>query len=92
MANKSVEADRLIEELSLQIKISANGTIRYYNSQGQLHRKYGPAIIFATGHQEWYLNGKQHRDGEAAVILPSGVGTLWYNHGRLIQSGSETKQ
>ena len=30
------------------------------NKQGELHRTDGPAIEYADGSKEWYLNGKRH--------------------------------
>jgi len=36
------------------------------NKEGGLHREDGPAIEWASGNKEWYLNGKCHReDGPA---------------------------
>ena len=53
--------------------------VRFYKN-GKLHRKDGPAIIRADGHEEWYKNGKLHRiDGPAATNV---AGTqYWYQNG-----------
>lgn len=54
------------------------GVIRYFNHLGDLHREDGPAIIWPSGVQEWYINGCLHRlDGPAAIYNDS---QYWYQH------------
>ena len=46
--------------------VDVDGTVRYYNSEGQLHRLDGPAREWSNGSKEWFQNGKCHRlDGPA---------------------------
>jgi hypothetical protein len=40
-------------------KTDTDGTIRYYNVKGQLHRENGPAVEFRDGDEEYWFNGKQ---------------------------------
>lgn len=49
------------------------------------HRKNGPAIEYADGTKEWYLNGKLHRsDGPAIECSMIGNGRKeWYLYGDL---------
>ena len=56
---------------------------------GPIHRLDGPAVVSADGTEDWYQDGKLHRDpdpetGEElpAVIRPNG-GKYWYKHGLL---------
>jgi hypothetical protein len=38
--------------------IFVDGTQMWYRN-GELHREDGPAVIYADGHQEWWVSGKQ---------------------------------
>jgi hypothetical protein len=40
---------------------------------GNLHRKDGPAIIFADGSVEWWLDGMRHREDGPAYVAASGT-------------------
>ena len=45
--------------------------------------KYGIiSIKFSNGSEEWYFNGKLHRDKEPAKIYLNGM-NFWYRHGYL---------
>ena len=46
---------------------------------GKLHRDGEPAIIWADGSQEWYIDDKLHRDDGPAVIYPNGLQEWWIN-------------
>jgi len=41
------------------------------------HREDGPAIEWANGDKEWYINGKLHRDDGPTLILADGR-IFWY--------------
>lgn len=43
----------------------------WYNKEGRLHRKDGPAKIFPDGTRAWYLDGELHREDGPAII--------WFN-------------
>lgn len=58
-----------------------DGTIRWKNKSGQLHRTNGPAVEGRNGHREWWINGRQHRTDGPAIIFPGGD-QIWYNHGQ----------
>lgn len=58
-----------------------NGTIEYHNEYGQLHREDGPAIEWADGIKEWYLNGKLHRTDGPAIEWADGT-KHWYIDGQ----------
>ena len=72
-----VELDRLAEELTLRIEVDKFGTIRYYNSNNQIHRIHGPAVVYNRAIQIWYQNGKMHRLDGPALIWPDGP-KEWY--------------
>ena len=40
------------------IKASADGTRRYYNQLGALHRANGPAVEYADGSNYWLQHGQ----------------------------------
>jgi hypothetical protein len=57
--------------------IDANGTKRWRNERGQLHRLDGPAYIIPDGSQCWYLNDKLHRLDGPAVESDDGYKEYW---------------
>jgi hypothetical protein len=66
-------------------EIDSIGTKRWYRidpatSKKELHRVNGPAIILASGGQEWWANGKRHRVDGPAVIYPNGT-IAWFQNG-----------
>jgi hypothetical protein len=52
------------------------------NARGKLHRTDGPALEYADGSEEWYLDGKRHRSDGPAVECADGS-KLWYLDGKL---------
>ena len=51
----------------------------YYLKNNIFHREDGPAIEWANGKKEWYLNGKRHRTDGPAIEYPSGTKSWWIN-------------
>ena len=41
--------------------VDALGTVRWYKD-GQLHREDGPAIEYASGKKEWWVNGVEYTE------------------------------
>ena len=39
-------------------ELGAISTIRYLNSEGQLHRVHGPAVIYNDGRKRWFQMGE----------------------------------
>ena len=76
------EEAALFELLSLECRVVSNGTVCYYNTQGQLHRVYGPAVEHTSGRHEWYQNGLLHRLDGPAVEQPDGY-CAWSQNGWL---------
>ena len=61
------------------VTVKPNGTRRWYNESGQLHRSDGPAIEYANGDKYWYQNSQLHRtDGPAVECVNSD--NLWYQN------------
>ena len=44
-------------------------------------REDGPAVEYADGHREWYLNGKRHREDGPAIASADGH-REWYLNGK----------
>lgn len=55
---------------------------KWRNSQGQLHRTNGPAMVFHGGSKCWLQNGEYHRPDGPAIESACGK-KLWYRHGKL---------
>ena len=72
--------DALIDALSGYIETLSDGSVLYYNAQGQLHRTGGPAAIHHNGTVAWYKNGRLHRTDGAAIMF-SGGRCDWYLNG-----------
>jgi hypothetical protein len=70
------------------IKTDKYGTVRHYKGKGNLHRADGPALEWADGSKEWYVNGKLHRADGPAVEYSDGYKAWWVN-GKFVRS--ETK-
>ena len=69
---------QVYEALRYRIEIGENGSRRYYNSAGQLHRMEGPAVEWEGG-RRWYQNGQLHRTDGPAIISKTGVPSFWLN-------------
>ncbi len=60
----------VFDALRYRIEVDANGTRRYYNRAGQLHRENGPAVEYANGDKFWYQNDQCHRtDGSKSWYI-----------------------
>jgi hypothetical protein len=58
---------------------------KHKNENGELHRVDGPAIEWANGSREWWVEGKLHRtDGPAVVYITHGS-RAWYLNGKFIK-------
>ena len=77
----TISEEALFELLSLECRVDSDGTVRYYNAQGQLHREYGPAIVQPDGFRSWWQNGLLHRLDGPAIEHPDG-GRAWYQNGQ----------
>ena len=47
----------VFDALKYRIEISGTGTHRYYNKDDKLHRTDGPAVEYANGGMEWWVDG-----------------------------------
>ena len=74
-SNQSSEA--LAELLTLTVETDCWESTVYRNQLGQIHRALGPAVISASGEEEWYRNGQRHRTDGPAVNLSNGYKS-WY--------------
>ena len=64
-----------------RVTVDSNGSTRWRNLEGELHRECGPAIEYVSGERHWYLNGRFHREDGPACEYVSGV-KYWYIHGK----------
>ena len=66
------------------IHIDAHGTKRHCSDREMRirHREDGPAVEYANGYKEWYLNGKCHREDGPAIDDANGY-KEWYINGKL---------
>jgi|SRR6056300_2046676 hypothetical protein len=69
-----------MKEQFIRIK---NGNTRYYSDRKMtiLHREDGPAIDYASGFKEWWINGKLHREDGPAIVWARGY-KAWYLNGK----------
>ena len=74
--------DTLFELLSLECLVDPNGTLRYYNARGELHRRFGPAVEYRDGNRVWYQNGQMHREHGPAIEYSDGSRAWWQNDRR----------
>ena len=74
---------QVYEALRYRIEIGEDGSRRYYNTDGQLHRDDGPAVERSNGDKVWYQNGVRHRTDGAAVEYANGY-KEWFINGRMV--------
>jgi len=60
-----------------KVTVDKYKTIRWYNDKDQLHRLDGPAVKYANGFKEWYVDGKIHRLDGPAVEYANGSKEWW---------------
>lgn len=70
------------EWASAPTEIDEDGTRRWRNDSGQLHREGGPAVEHPDGSRFWWRNGKLHREDGPAVEIP-GDRQEWCQNGKL---------
>jgi hypothetical protein len=68
------------------LRIDENGTKRWSNKNGELHRVGGPAVEYGGGAGKiWYQNGKRHRiEGPAFEYMDGSK--LWYLAGKFFEN------
>jgi|TARA_R110000851_G_scaffold235107_2_gene387630 hypothetical protein len=62
------------------LEIDSDGTKRWFDGNGNVHRTDGPAAIYVDGTKSWYQHGLRHRDDGPAVEFASGH-NAWWQHG-----------
>jgi hypothetical protein len=67
------------------LTIDKNGTKRWRNKNGELHRVGGPAIEYSDGNKSWYQNGLCHRIDGPAFEYTDGS-KLWYLAGKFFEN------
>ena len=63
------------------IRKGKDGSIRYFNKEGFLHRENGPAVIIPKGPRIWFINGLRHRTDGPAYIASDGY-KEWHIEGK----------
>jgi len=61
--------------------IGSEGTQVWRVNRTSYHRLDGPAIIWANGTQEWWVNDLRHRTSGPAIIWANGTQS-WYVNGK----------
>jgi hypothetical protein len=56
---------------------------RWYNKSKELHREDGPAIEYARGGKEYFINGERHRKDGPAAEYENGD-KLYFINGKLL--------
>jgi len=62
---------------TLTVETNEHGTITYHNADGDFHNPNGPAVIYADGRKEHWINGELHNENGPAVIYSSGDKEHW---------------
>jgi len=58
---------------------TSSGDKYWFTENGLLHRDDGPAVEYANGDKQWYVNGFRHRENAPAVEYISGAKRWYYN-------------
>ena len=62
------------------VEVNEERTLWFKEGTRTRHREDGPAVEYADGSKEWWLNGKRHREDGPAVEDASGS-KIWYLNG-----------
>jgi hypothetical protein len=62
-----------------KVTVDEDKNICWYNDKENRHRLDGPAIEWANGHKEWWVNGKLHRLDGPAIEYKYGHKEWWVN-------------
>jgi len=70
------------------IHVDEDGNKRYFADREMttLHREDGPAVEWADGSREWYINHKCHREDGPAYECFSGAKEWWFNGRHLTEA------
>ena len=68
------------DALTLSREVDENGSVRWFNADGLLHRENCPAVTYTDGTKYWVLNGEIHRVDGPAIIYGDGT-KRWYLNG-----------
>jgi hypothetical protein len=71
-------------------QIDESLTIRYYDSDGLLHREDGPAVQYADGGAMWLIHGQCNRLDGPAIENASGY-KAWFYYDRRIRCNSQVE-
>jgi hypothetical protein len=66
-------------DMKTEMSEDAGGTKRWKTDNGAYHRTDGPAIEYANGSEQWYVNGLRHRTDGPACEYADGSKTWWVN-------------
>ena len=77
--------------ITYKVTVDENGTVRWYNENGQRHREDGPAYEYADGTRFWYLNGQRHREDGPAIEYANGDRS-WYLNGKYLSEEEHRRQ
>ena len=72
----------VFEVLKYRVEVAKDGTRRYYNNAGELHRDEGPAVEWPDGSKGWVQNGQYHRTDGPAMERANGT-KEWAQNGLL---------
>ena len=72
--------DEFCSALTLRREIDSDGTVRWFNADGERHRENGPAVEYIFGSSYWFLNDKCHREDGPAIEYSDGS-KAWFLNG-----------
>lgn len=83
--------DKTVIALKYKVINSPEVTM-YTNQEDKLHCEEGPAIVWASGREAWFLNGKRHRaDGPAIYDKNDPDQSEWWHDGVRIYPDIDSK-
>jgi len=75
-----------------KVTVNDEGTTRWYNLEGNLHREDGPAIERSDGHKSWWINDRLHREDGPAIEWDDGTKSWWVNGKRHREDGPSVER
>jgi hypothetical protein len=73
---------KILRQLTQEDILSITKEKLWFNSEWRFHREDGPAVEYANGTKQWWVNGMRHREDGPAIEGADGY-KEWYLNGNL---------
>jgi hypothetical protein len=78
------KAKTIIDAMTIRpVRCYADSDVKEWrNTDKKLHREDGPAVEYANGQKEWWIDGQRHREDGPAILHDNGSKSWYLNNER----------